>query len=144
MTTVGYGLSELDEVMARAAARLDRRLAPDPMPEAGAFYRADTYPFVKRGVPAVFCVGGPAPDEPEDSPVNQKMAEYGRTKYHKVTDEYDAATWDLTGVEEDARVYFEAGWNVADDVRFPNWYYGNEFRLLRDAMRSGGRGVAAR
>jgi hypothetical protein len=33
---------------------------------------------------------------------------------------------------------------VADDVRFPNWYYGNEFRLLRDAMRSGGRGVAAR
>jgi hypothetical protein len=142
MTTPGLGLSELDEVMARAAARIGRTLQPDGMPEVGAFYRNDTYPFVKRGVPSIFSVGGPRADEPEDSPVNRALADYGRAKYHKPGDEYDAATWDLRGIEEDVRVYFAAGFDLADDTRFPNWRFETEFRRLRDDMR--GRGSSRR
>ncbi len=54
--------------------------------------------------------------------------------YHKVGDEYDAATWDMRGIEEDVRVLFETGYRIADDTRFPNWRWGSEFRAKRDAM----------
>lgn len=136
MTTLGLGLSELDDILAASAAGFGRQLQPDPMPEAGAFYRADTYPFVKIGVPALFSVGGPGPDEPEDSALNQRFADYIQHGYHKPADEYDAATWDLSGVEGDTRVYFETGRRIAEDSQFPNWRYGTEFRRLRDAMRT--------
>lgn len=140
MTTPGLGLSELDDVMGRAAAQIGRKLQPDGMPEAGAFYRNDTYPFVKRGVPAIFSVGNPLASEAEDSAVNRALEDYVQNKYHKPTDEYDAATWDLRGVEEDVRVYFEAGLQLANDTRFPNWHFETEFRRLRDRMMAGRRG----
>jgi len=144
MTTPGLGLSELDEVMGRAAAALGRTLQPDGAPEAGAFYRNDTYPFVKRGVPSLFSVGNPSDQEPEDSPVHRALLDYVQNKYHKPGDEYDAATWDLTGVEEDVRVYFACGLELANDVRFPNWRFDTEFRRLRDAMREAGAAASRR
>jgi Zn-dependent M28 family amino/carboxypeptidase len=33
-------------------------VSPDPMPEESLFVRSDHYPFVKRGVPAVFLMTG--------------------------------------------------------------------------------------
>jgi Zn-dependent M28 family amino/carboxypeptidase len=129
--------------MGRAAALIGRKLQPDHMPEAGAFYRNDTYPFVKRGVPAIFSVGGPLSTEPEDSAVNRALMDYVQNKYHKPTDEYDAATWDLRGVEEDVRVYFEAGLQLANETRFPNWQYETEFRLLRDRMMARRKGTTS-
>ena len=65
-----------------------------------------------------------------------RFDDYLANGYHKPGDEYDAGTWDLTGIEEDVRILFETGWRLADDSRFPNWRYGNEFRPLRDRMLS--------
>lgn len=96
---------------------------------------------MKIGVPALFSVGGPGPDEPADSPVNQRLADYLAHRYHRPADEYDAATWDLSGVVGDVRVYFEAGRRLAERVDFPNWRSGTEFRRLRDAMRRGATGA---
>ena len=114
-------------------------LQPDSEPQAGAYYRSDHYPFAKRGVPAIFAVGGPRDTGTLDQtdPVIARFVDYVTTKYHKVADEYDAKTWDLAGVEGDVRVYFEAGLAIANDTRFPNWLAGNEFRKLREAMRAG-------
>lgn len=137
MTVTGLGSSELEDELAAAAARIGRTLQDDGSPEAGAYYRSDHYPFAKRGVPALFAVGNPrAEDATDDSPVGKRFADYMVNGYHKVGDEYDAATWDLAGVEGDARVYFETGWRVAQTRRFPNWRYGNEFRTARDSMRT--------
>ncbi|MGH7726688.1 MAG: M28 family peptidase [Candidatus Eiseniibacteriota bacterium] len=135
MTVTGFGSSELEDVLAVAARRIDRVLQDDSSPEAGAYYRSDHYPFAKRGVPALFAVGGPRNEElTPESPLYERFADYMANGYHKPGDEYDAATWDLAGVEGDVRAYFETGFRLADDDRFPNWRYGNEFRALRDRM----------
>jgi hypothetical protein len=87
-------------------------------------------------VPAIFAVGTPKNEElTPENPVTRRFDDYMRNGYHKPADQYDAATWDLSGVEQDVRVYFETGWRLAEDTRFPNWRYGNMFRALRDAMR---------
>ncbi len=138
MTVPGLGASEVETVLAKAAARLGRVLQPDSEPQAGAYYRSDHYPFAKRGVPAIFAVGTPRDTVSENDPVMKRFVDYVTTKYHKVTDEYDAATWDLRGVEDDVKVYFETGLTIANDTRFPNWFDGNEFRSIRDVMRAGG------
>ncbi len=138
MTVTALGSSEIEDVLAEAAAKAGRILQDDGSPEAGAFYRSDHYPFAKRGVPALFAVGNPLPDEaPEGSAMAARFAAYLADGYHKPADEYDPETWDLSGVETDVRTFFETGWRLAEDVRFPNWRYGNEFRALRDRMRSG-------
>lgn len=139
MTVPGIGSSEIEDVMAEAAARLGRILQPDSEPQAGAYYRSDHYPFAKRGVPAIYAVGTPRDSDnlPPDHPVLKRFIDYVTNKYHKVSDEYDASTWDLRGVEEDVKVYFETGLKIANDTRFPNWRVGNEFRKLRDDMRRG-------
>lgn len=139
MTVPGLGSSEVEAVFAKAAARIGRVLQPDSAPEVGAYYRSDHYPFAKRGVPAIFAVGNPRDTGALDpkNPVSARFIDYITTKYHKVDDEYDAATWDLAGVEGDVRVYFEAGLEIANGPFFPNWLPGNEFRGIRDDMRRG-------
>ena len=137
MTVTALGSSEIEDVLAESSAKLGRVLQDDGAPEAGAYYRSDHYPFAKRGVPALFAVGNPRPEEsPDGSAMAQRFADYLANGYHKVGDEYDAATWDLRGIEQDVRIYFETGWRLAEDVRFPNWRFGNEFRSLRDRMRA--------
>jgi len=54
-------------------------------------------------------------------------------KYHRPSDEYDAKTWQMDGIEGDARILFEFTWNVADDARRPNWTWKAPYRALGDA-----------
>jgi Zn-dependent M28 family amino/carboxypeptidase len=136
MTVTALALG-LEDVLAEACARIGRILQDDGAPQVGAYYRSDHYPFAKRGVPALFAVGNPRPEEmTESNPVNARFTEYMQNGYHKVGDEYDPKTWDMAGIEGDVRVYFETAWRVADSTKYPNWRYKNEFRALRDAMMS--------
>lgn len=134
MSVTGFGNSELDEPLAAAAARLGRKLQDDGAPQLGAFYRADNYPFAKRGVPGFLAVGGPDnAGLPKDSTAMASLLRYVQTKYHQPDDEYDAATWNMAGIEGDARTIFEFAWRVASDTRFPNWRWNSPYRVLGDA-----------
>ena len=133
MTVAGYGNSELDDVLKVAAARFGRKVQDDGQPEAGAFYRADHAPWVRRGVPGFLAVGGPDNAAPPDDPQVKALSDYVKYKYHRPSDEYDAATWDLKGIEGDARILFEFTWMLADDPRRPNWYWNSPYRALGDA-----------
>jgi hypothetical protein len=69
----------------------------------------------------------------------QRFTDYVTQKYHKPSDEYDDS-WDLRGIVGDARIYFRTGLAIANDDRFPNWYFSSEFRSLRDrSLRPVGR-----
>lgn len=133
MSVTGFGNSELEEPLAAAAARLGRKLQDDGAPQLGAFYRADNYPWVRRGVPGFLAVGNPDNARPATDPDVAMLYEYGATKYHQPTDEYDPATWKMEGIEGDARVLFEFAWRVADDARVPNWRWKSPFRALGDS-----------
>lgn len=138
LTVTALGSSEVEDELAAAAKRRGRVLQDDSNPGVGAYYRSDHYPFAKRGVPAVFAVGAPLLEEiTEGSDVLARYMDYGQNKYHKVDDEYDAATWDMRGIEGDVRIFFEAGYRIANTSRFPNWRYNNQFRAIRDEMMRG-------
>jgi hypothetical protein len=42
--------------------------------------------------------------------------------------------WDLSGAVDDLQTYFEIGYRVAQNDRFPEWKPGTEFKAKRDAM----------
>jgi Zn-dependent M28 family amino/carboxypeptidase len=136
ISVIGYGNSELDGYLERAAATQDRMVRPDTEPEKGYYYRSDHFNFAKVGVPALF------PDAGLDHVVHgeewteQKRAEYLAQHYHKVSDEY-RSDWDLSGAIDDVRLYFEVGYQLASDSQFPNWHEGTEFKAVRDAMMVG-------
>jgi Zn-dependent M28 family amino/carboxypeptidase len=138
LTVLGYDASELQDYLARAAARQGRVLAREPTPEKGLYYRSDHFSLAKRGVPMLY------PKSGVDSVAHG--AEFGRAwlddyvsnRYHKPSDEYDPG-WDVSGTLQDLAVYFDVGNALANGVDWPNWRPGNEFRAIRDASRAGSR-----
>jgi Zn-dependent M28 family amino/carboxypeptidase len=129
---VGYGNSELDDVLTQAAQLQGRVIVPDPEPEKGFFYRSDHFEFAKQGVPALYTdagndfIGKPA------GYGEQKRAEYTANDYHKPADEIKP-DWDLSGAVEDVRLLFTVGYKVAESDRWPEWKPGTEFKAKREA-----------
>lgn len=50
---IGAERSTLSDILARAAQAEGQRLAGDPAPEQGLFFRSDQLSFARRGVPAM-------------------------------------------------------------------------------------------
>jgi len=133
MTIIGLGNSTLDDTAATVLRTHGRTVGPDPDPGKGSFYRSDHFEFAKQGVPAldpdagVQYIGKPA------GYGKQKRDYYTENDYHKPSDVVKP-DWDLSGAVEDLRVFFEIGYRVAQDPKFPEWKPGTEFKAKRDAM----------
>ena len=57
---------------------------------------------------------------------------YRLHKYHQPSDEYDAETTELSGVQLDLQLLFEVGLKLATEDYFPKWYDGSEFKSARE------------
>lgn len=133
LQVIGYGFSDLDAALERAAATQQRVLVPDTNVEKGYYYRSDHFNLAKRGVPMIY------PDPGVDSVEHGR--EWGKTKaqeytaqhYHQPSDEY-SPTWDMSGAEEDVRLYFAVGLEIANGDAWPQWSSKSEFRAVRDAQ----------
>jgi Zn-dependent M28 family amino/carboxypeptidase len=136
MAVVGYGASELEDLLENELVKSGRYINPDPNPEKGYFYRSDHISFAKRGVPVLYADGG------FDLVAGGKEAgflieeEYRVDAYHGVADEYDES-WDLDGLNQSIDVIFNISNELANSQQWPNWYDGNEFKSIRDASREG-------
>jgi len=136
IVVVGYGASELEDILARHAANMDKVLRPDPHASAGYFYRSDHISLSKRGVPMIYADGGEDLRDGGSAAGAAAAAEYRDERYHKPADEYDAETWNMSGIIEDLTVFRNFVDDIANSSEWPNWYDGNEFRALRDAQRA--------
>ncbi|MDB2611829.1 M28 family peptidase [Gammaproteobacteria bacterium] len=136
MVVVGYGASELEDLLENELAKSGRYINPDPNPEKGYFYRSDHINFAKRGVPVLYADGG------FDLVAGGKEAgflieeQYRVDAYHGVADEYDES-WNLDGLNQSIDVIFNISNELANSQQWPNWYDGNEFKSIRDASREG-------
>ena len=134
MVVVGYGASELEDLLENELAKSGRYINPDPNPEKGYFYRSDHISFAKRGVPVLYADGG------FDLVAGGKEAgflieeQYRVDAYHGVADEYDES-WDLDGLNQSIDAIFNISNELANSQQWPNWYDGNEFKSIRDASR---------
>lgn len=128
-----YGQPELellDKLVLLGQAR-GRRFTPDPLLEAGRFYRSDHFPMAKRGVPALSFSGGNDLVDGGTARGDALANEYVRARYHQPDDEWDPS-WDLTGLVDDLGLLHALGSDLANSGTWPNWKPGSEFRAARD------------
>lgn len=135
VSVIGYGSSELEEYLRRAAQQQDRVLEPEPTPERGFFYRSDHFNLAKKGVPALYTKLGIDDREHGAQWGRQQQDDYITQRYHKPADEY-AASMDFRGTLEDLELFFAVGYRLSRTDHWPSWHEGNEFRAVRDASAS--------
>ena len=131
----GSGQSQLDEWVKKAADNQGRYLAPDPNPENGMFFRSDQFPFVKKGVPAIYAKGYVEAEKYGKTETLKKIDQYWKQTYHSPFDEYNPATDDLSGVVEDAKLLYQVGTDLANSPEWPTWNEGSEFKAIREESR---------
>ena len=132
IVVVGYGASEMEDILAEVAMESGRTLTPEATPEKGSYYRSDHFNFAKNGVPILYAKGGTTDREHGAEYVKKRNAEYIANHYHAPSDEI-SDDWDLDAAIEDLRLYYLIGRHVAFGDAWPEWYEGNEFRAIREA-----------
>jgi len=135
VVVVGYGASDLDDYLRRAAEQRGRTLAREPTPEKGLYYRSDHFNLAKQGVPMLY--PKPGIDLVNGGPDAGRawLDAYVANHYHKVSDEYDAA-WNVSGTLADLALYYDVGRAVANESGWPQWSDESEFRAIREASRN--------
>ena len=131
VVVVGYGSSELEDVLRDKANAQNRIVKPEEHPERGGYYRSDHFNFAKKGVPMLYAESGSDHRELGPDYIKIKSSEYLKNRYHTALDEIDD-DWDLRGLVQDIELYFSIGLEVADGSAWPEWYEGNEFRSVRE------------
>lgn len=135
MIVVGYGASELEDLLKSAAARHDVYLRPDAAPENGYFYRSDHISLAKKGVPMLYADAGMDLVDGGEEAGRALADDYTANRYHKPADNY-SPDWDLRGMTLSMNILMETGAAMAYSGDWPNWYDGNEFRAVRDEQRA--------
>ena len=95
-------------------------VSPDPMPQETLFVRSDHYPFVRRGVPAVFLMTGYA------NGGRQAWQKFLADTYHSVKDDLgQPIRWEAGA--RFAELNYRIARNMADADQRPMWYAGDYF-----------------
>ena len=134
ITVTGFGSSELEDILKPIAAAQGRTLHGESSVQSGYYFRSDHFNFAKAGVPALYADGGEDLIEGGTAAGKAAGEDYGKHRYHKPADQYDAATWKLDGTIDDLTALYGVGKALADGEQWPNWYPGNPFKAARDKM----------
>ena len=133
MAVIGYGASELEDILEAELEKEGRYINPDPNPEKGYFYRSDHISFAKKGVPVLYADDGFDLEIGGIEKGFNEIYDYTNYRYHGVDDEYDPS-WNLEGFEQTINTLFNISFELSNSNEWPNWYEGNEFREIRDAQ----------
>lgn len=129
LVLIGYGRNSVSDVIENLAEEQGRTVKPDPHPDRGYFYRSDHFPLAKKGIPAVFPNAG---TEFVDKPAgySSTVDSLQDANYHTVNDEINEY-WDLSGMVQDTRLFFKAGYQILNSDSLQTWNEGDEFRQAR-------------
>jgi hypothetical protein len=127
---VGFGAqhSTLQPVLKAAARVAGVDLSPDPFPERGYFTRSDQFPFVQRGIPAVFLATGFDTGEPGVDP-EALYNDFMQNHYHGPTDD-ERLRFDERSAERVALVNYLMTLEIANAAERPTWVPDNFFGNL--------------
>jgi Zn-dependent M28 family amino/carboxypeptidase len=132
LSVIGHGQSELEDYAKRAAEAQGRYIMPDQEPEKGYFFRSDHFNFARVGVPALYAKGSYDHKAQGIAYMKEKHEEFRTTTYHQPADEYDAATFDVGGIVQDAELYYRVSMELANEQTWPAWKQGSEFKSIRE------------
>jgi Zn-dependent M28 family amino/carboxypeptidase len=134
MTVVGFGSSQLEDILKPIADQQGRSLHAEATPEDGFYFRSDHFNFAKAGVPALYAKGGDDLVEGGTAAGQVAQLDYRDHRYHKAADEYDPS-WKLDGVIQDLDALYGVGRELASSELWPTWYEGNAFRSAQQKLR---------
>ena len=131
---VGFGAehSDLGTVFEEVAAATGNIVTPDPLPEENAFVRSDHYSFVKKGVPALMLLGGPAGDVSTWIP---RAKQWMETDYHSPSDTIKP-DWNWTGPQTLGQLGMIIGLRVANAEAMPEWKATSPFNKPRNPPKT--------
>jgi Zn-dependent M28 family amino/carboxypeptidase len=126
--TKGSERTELGAMAEAVAKSMGMKVAAATPDLAGGYFRSDHFSFAKSGIPA-FSVGGGS-DYTKDAEAGKVKAKAYNQRYHQVSDEYDAS-WDLSGMVQQAQFTLNLGRAVANAPKMPAWKAGDAFGKIR-------------
>jgi len=104
--------------------------------ESGYFFRSDQFPFVLKGVPALY-LQFPTDYVGRDSTWGEQMIEdYTAHRYHQVTDEI-LPWYSMDGAVQQLRVIVRTALMAAEAAEQPTWNEGSEFKAAGEARLTG-------
>jgi Zn-dependent M28 family amino/carboxypeptidase len=130
VNVIGYGKSDLDQVVTAVANLQKRVVIPDQFPDRGYYYRSDQFSLAKVGVPGVYLHSGIDVLGKPPGWGKQQREKWIEEHYHQPSDEY-REDWNLEGAVEDVRLLFHVGLRVANAREMPRWTPGDEFEDAR-------------
>lgn len=122
ISTKGSERSELGGIAAMVAANMSLNIAAASLDLAGGYFRSDHFNFAKAGVPASSVGGGK--DYINDPAGSKEKAEAYRSRYHQVSDEFDAI-WDPSRMVQQAQFTLNLGIAVPNAPKMPLWKAGD-------------------
>jgi Zn-dependent M28 family amino/carboxypeptidase len=125
---LGAEHNSLGDVVARDAAKLSLQVSPDPMPEQVSFIRADHYPFVRQGVPAITLGEGLQAKDPNVDG-RKFVEEWIATRYHAPNDDMNQPL-NFDATIQYMQLGFLVGYDLAQDRQRPVWKSGDFFGEL--------------
>jgi Zn-dependent M28 family amino/carboxypeptidase len=128
----GFGQSELEDYAAESAKKQGRVIVPDPVPSSGLYYRSDHFNLAKVGVPSLFTGSGVDNIKNGRAWGLKQVADFTKFRYHSPQDNFDAKTWDSSGIIEDVRMLFDMGYRISNEDSYPKWKDGSEFKAIRE------------
>ncbi|HYJ53591.1 MAG TPA: M28 family metallopeptidase [Allosphingosinicella sp.] len=131
---IGQGQNSLEDLLTTEAAGQGRSVTPDAQPQRGLFYRADHFPFAKRGVPTLLLMalgGGVDLVSGGREAGDRWVSDFTAHCYHQTCDEW-SADWDLRGAAQDVSLAYRIGRRLAFSREWPIWREASEFRAVRE------------
>lgn len=122
---IGIETNELGDLAREVAARMNVELSPDPFPEEVVFVRSDQYPFIRRGIPALYVDAGFKPVEPGID-VEAAHRQWLRTRYHSPSDDLQQPI-DWSAALLLAEFDYRLGLAAANRDERPKWNEGDFF-----------------
>ena len=124
---VAYGAehSSLGAFVEESAKRLEFLISPDPFPEETFFIRSDQYPFIKKGIPALFFFPGLQSADPEVDGA-AFLQKWLTSIYHSPKDDM-SQDFDFEEGARVTRMNFLVGYLVAESQERPTWNPGDFF-----------------
>ncbi len=126
--TAGSERTDLGAMAAATAKAMGLAISPSAPDLGGVFFRSDHFSFAKAGVPAFSISGGS--DYVKDLEAGKAKKKAYAARYHQVSDEYDAS-WDLSGMVQQAQFTLNLGKIVANAAKMPGWKAGDPFGQAR-------------
>ncbi len=121
----GADTNDLGDIVREAARQMKVELTPDPFPEEVVFVRSDQYPFIRRGIPAIYVGLGFDAAEPGVN-ARQEYREWLRERYHSPKDDLEQPIdWDAALPLTELN--FRVGLAAANRDERPRWKPGDFF-----------------